>query len=272
MRTWKYAVSYAQVSPITSPLPFCGDLYACMRKAADFGYDAIEFHTRETYAFDFDKIRTVQSECGAGICMLVTGRLFTEGGFSLLDADPVKVQGALAGFRAYIDAAEKLGAGIVIGWAKGNVPPDGDRAEYMSLLAERLRTINDDAKIHGVPVNLEVINHYESNIFNTCQETAEFIMSHKLDNCYIHLDTYHMALEERDPCQAIRAAGSLLGYVHVSDNTRHYPGSGTFDFKKILQALDEAGYTGYVTVECIPDPDRNISAQKAIAHLIACEP
>ena len=81
-----------------------------------------------------------------------------------------------------------------------------------------------------------------------------------------------MNIEEADMCAAIRLCGHRLGYLHVADNTRTYPGSGALDFKAILKALEDIHYTGFVTVECLPQPDRETAAKKAIEHLVACEP
>lgn len=257
---------------MTAPLPLAGDLYENMELAADYGYDAIEFHTRENYSFDYEKLRRMREEGRGAICALVTGRLYTEGGYSLLDEDPAVVEKAMTGMKAYIESAGRLGVDIVLGWAKGNIPPDGDRAEYLSRLAERMSALDTYAAAHNVRILVEVINHYETNIFNTARETLAFFEEHHLNNCYVHLDTYHMGLEECDPYAAIRLCGSRLGYFHVADNSRRYPGSGQFDFRRILATLAEIGYSGYVTVECIPEPDRKTAARKAIEHLKACEP
>ena len=100
----------------------------------------------------------------------------------------------------------------------------------------------------------------------------DFITRHDLDQFFVHLDTFHMNIEEHNPYEAIRKCGKKLGYFHVADNTRRYPGSGQLDFKRILAALYEIDYDGYIAVECIPDPDRETTARKAIEHLIACEP
>lgn len=272
MRTWKYAVSLAESSPMTAPLPLEGNLYENMEKAALYGYDAVEFHTRETFSFDYDKIEQMKAAGKGSICTLVTGRLFTHGHLSLLADDPSVAENAVAGMNVYIDKAHRLGADIVLGWAKGNIPADGDRTEYLRRLAETLKILDTTAGERGVKILIEVINHYETNLFNTAGETLAFLEENHLDNCYIHLDTYHMGMEEGDPYEAIRLCGDRLGYFHVADNSRRYPGSGQFDFQKILATLSEIHYSGYVTVECIPEPDRDTAAQKAIAHLRACEP
>ena len=256
---------------MTSPLPLEGDLYENMEKASTYGYDAIEFHTRETYEFDIERIEQMRKAGKGSICTLATGRIFTQGGMCMLGDTPESVEGAMSGLRMYIDKAAMLGADLVLGWAKGNIPAGADREATMDLLAGRLRDLNDYGKERNVRILVEVINHYETNIFNTAKETMDFFEKYQLDNSFVHLDTYHMNLEEFDPYEAIRLCGDKLGYLHVADNSR-YPGSGQLDFKRILAVLDEIDYTGYVTVECIPYPDRETTAKRAIEHLLKCEP
>ncbi len=272
MRTWKYGVSFAEHTPLTAPLPLEGDLYENMKKARAYGYDAVEFHTRETYVFDYDRICSMRAGGEGDVRILVTGRLCTEGGYSLLDAEESSVCYAIEHLKMYVDKASVLGADIVLGWIKGKVPAGADRDATMAVLAQRLRQINDYGKEKGVKILLEVINRYETNIFNTAKETLDFFHQYRLDNCYVHLDTFHMNIEEADMCAAIRLCGHRLGYLHVADNTRTYPGSGALDFKAILKALEDIHYTGFVTVECLPQPDREAAAKKAIEHLVACEP
>lgn len=264
MKNWKYGVSFAEQSPMTAPLPLAGDLFENMDTAIRLGYDGIEFHTRENAPLDLE--RMANHDCR--IAMLVTGRVFTQGGLSLLDDDPTPCIDAM---KTYLDKAARLGAGIVLGWAKGNVPKDGDRETYLNKLGQQLQILNSYGKQVGAPIVIEVINRYEVNIFNTAKETLDFIEKFGLDNCYVHLDTFHMNIEETDPYEAIRLCGKKLGYFHVADNTRLYPGSGQLDFEKMLSALEEIGYDGWVTVECIPHPDRITAATKALAHLHKCE-
>lgn len=272
MRNWKYGISFAEVSPLTAPLPLAGDLYENMEKAATYGYDAVEFHTLPSFHFEWDRIEHMRQQKKGDICMLVTGRLYTQLHYCLISDDPENVKSAVSGLKEYIDQAQKLGVDIVLGWVKGSVPQGGDRDIYMARLANGLSQLNDYARPRNVRIMIEVINHYETNIFNTAQETLDFICTHALDQCYVHLDTYHMGLEEMDPYEAIHLCGKKLGYFHVADNSRRYPGSGQFDFGRLMQALADIGYDGYVTVECLPEPDRDTAAKKAIDYLKICEP
>lgn len=256
---------------MTAPLPLAGDLYENMEEAARMGYQAVEFHTREDFAFDYERIAELRRRAGVGICMLVTGRLYTQGGLSLLDQNPERAQLCVEGLKRYIDQAALLGSGIVLGWTKGRIQDGEERETALERLAKQLRLLNDYGAEKNVPIAIEVINHYETNLFNTAAETVRYLERYQLNNCFVHLDTYHMNIEEADPYEAIRFCGKRLGYFHVADNSRRYPGSGQLDFRRLLRALREIGYDGWITVECIPDPDRGAAAQKAIRYLRGCE-
>ena len=95
----------------------------------------------------------------------------------------------------------------------------------------------------------------------------EFLEQHELNNCYAHLDAFHMGIDECDPTEAIRRCGKRLGYFHLADNSRRYPGSGCFDFASMLKALEEIGYDGYLSVECLPYPNGEEAAKRALAYM-----
>ena len=272
LKTWKYSISAAEKAPVTAPLPLEGKLQDVLRQAAEMGYSAVEYHSRENARLDFSAIQEAKRRYGVSVSALVTGRLFTQGKCSLLDDAAYVCDRAMEGMRQYIHLASKLETDIVIGWAKGVVPADGDRDEYSRRLADYLSELNELAGEQRVRIFLEVINRYETNLFNTASETEEFIRVNELSNCYVHLDTFHMGIEERDPFEAIRSCGDRLGYFHVADNTRLHPGTGQFDFHKILSELSDLNYRGYVNVECFPSADRRHAAVCALERLRACEP
>ena len=69
------------------------------------------------------------------------------------------------------------------------------------------------------------------------------------DNATVHLDTYHMNIEEPGMAAPIEACGDLLGYVHVGESNRGPLGTGTVDFREALAARDRIGYNGTITFE-----------------------
>lgn len=267
MKQWKYAVSSADTAPSTAPILLQGTVEENLEKAAKLGYDAIEVHTREDAALHYDAIRAAYDRTGVRVSMVITGRLNTEGMCSLVADEPYIVSAAMEGMRQYIDMAQKLEAGIVVGWVKGNVPKGGSREKYLDRLARNLAVLAAYGGERGVPLNLEVINRYEVNIFTTAAETVDFLEKYQLKNCFAHLDSFHMGIDECDPVEAIRLCKGRLGYFHLADNSRRYPGSGQFDFARILHALEEVGYDGYLSVECLPYPNGEEAARKAISYM-----
>ncbi len=267
MDNWKFACSTAKEAPDTAPILLKGDIGQNLVKAAELGYQAIEVHMRETTQLDIPMIRKTMEKTGVRICNIVTGRLNTEGRVNLIDDVPYIESAAMSGMKQYIDLASALDADIIIGWVKGNIPAGGSRSKYMERLANNLKELNNYARNRRVKINLEVINRYEVNIFTTCAEVVEFLDTYQLNNCFIHLDTFHMNIDEADPVEAIRLAGKRLGYFHLADNTRKYLGSGQLDFGKILTALAEINYQGYLSVECLPYPSGEEAAARSISFL-----
>lgn len=267
MRKWKIALSSADEAPATAPILLLGSVEENLEKAASLGYDAIEVHTREDVELDYDSIRAAYERTNARVAMVITGRLNTEGMCSLIADEPYIVSATMDGMRQYIDMAQALEADIVIGWVKGNVPKGGKREKYLDRLAKNLRILAKYAAERKVKLNIEVINRYEVNIFTTADEIMRFLEKYEIENCYAHLDTFHMGIDECDPVKAIRRCKGKLGYFHLADNSREYPGSGQFDFKRIFEALDEIGYDGYLSVECLPRPTGEEAAKRAIDYL-----
>ncbi|MDR0376195.1 MAG: sugar phosphate isomerase/epimerase [Spirochaetaceae bacterium] len=267
----RYALSSAGEAPASAPIVLTGDIYASLRTAAELGYAGIELHLREDDPLDLGRVKAAAAELGVRFSALATGRLCTQGGVNLIDDRPYIVEAALKGMRTYIEQAAALETDLIIGWIKGKVPDGAGRSPYMDRLAVHLKALCAEAAERGVKVFVEVINRYETNIFTTAAETLDFIDSRGILNCFVHLDTFHMNIEETDAIEAIRAAGKRLGYFHVADNTRRYPGSGTLDFIPVLSALKETGYRGFVSVECLPWPDGKTAAERAIGHLKSCE-
>ena len=254
MKKWKYSVSSADDAPSSAPILLKGSICENLKTASELGYQAIEVHTRPDEEFDYEAIRKAEEQYGVKVAMIITGRLNTEGLCSLVDDRPYVTDAAMKGMKDYVDIAEKMKADLVIGWIKGNVPAGGNRKKYIDRLARNLRVLASYAKERDVKLNLEVINHYEVNIFTTADEVMDFLEEYHIDNLYVHLDTFHMGIDECDPVKAIQRCKGKIGYFHLADNSRRYPGTGQFDFKKILNALEAAGTTDTCPWSASPGP------------------
>jgi D-psicose/D-tagatose/L-ribulose 3-epimerase len=110
---------------------------------------------------------------------------------------------------------------------------------------------SEDAEVSaaGERLGIEVVNRYESNLVNTSRQGVEYVEQVGDDQVYVHLDTYHMNIEEPDMFTPVLTAGPKLGYVHIGESHRGYLGSGTVDFDSFFRALAHIGYDGPIVFE-----------------------
>lgn len=113
---------------------------------------------------------------------------------------------------------------------------------------ESMAWLSRSAASNGIPVSLEVVNRYETNVVNTAAEMLALI-DETGEELTVHLDTYHMNIEENGFSEAVEQTAGRLGYVHIGESHRGYLGTGTIDFDQFFQALNRVGYQGAITYE-----------------------
>jgi D-psicose/D-tagatose/L-ribulose 3-epimerase len=214
---------------------------------AEAGYDLIEIPLLDPASVDATDTRRVLDEYGitAG-CSL---GLAPETNVSSEDPDAVA-----AGRRLLNDALEAtsdLGAdylgGVLYGVLGRHEAAVTERGYANAVGA--MRELCDNAAREGVTIGLEVVNRYESNVLNTTEQALTFLDDIGSANATVHLDTYHMNIEESGMAAAIEACGDHLGYFHVGESDRGPLGTGTVDFAEAFAALDRIGYNGTITFE-----------------------
>lgn len=139
-------------------------------------------------------------------------------------------------------------------------------SENLKHSATVLKRLCERAKLLGVTIGLEPCNRYETNLLNTTSATVEFIEKEMggLDNAVVHLDTYHMNIEERYE-DAVSGAGNRAGYLHMGECHRGQLGSGNIDFNRVFAALAQAGYSGPIVFESFSKDIMNAGVISALA-------
>ncbi|NUW43179.1 sugar phosphate isomerase/epimerase family protein [Nonomuraea rhodomycinica] len=127
----------------------------------------------------------------------------------------------------------------------GHPLTEGGRRNVVTVL----RRLAQEAAGEGMTLGLEICNRYETNVVNTARDALRLADDIGEDNVLIHLDTYHMNIEEEDLVRPVHEVGDRLGYVHVGENHRGYLGSGHIDFTAFFHALGDIGYRGPITFE-----------------------
>jgi D-psicose/D-tagatose/L-ribulose 3-epimerase len=131
--------------------------------------------------------------------------------------------------------------------------------ETWALSAAALREVADFAADRDVTLGLEPVNRYETYLVNTCEQALRLKAMIGRPNIRVHLDTYHMNIEEKSFYEATKLAGKDLIHYHLCENDRGIPGTGLVDWDGIFRALGEMKYQGYAALESFVDCTDNMN-------------
>jgi D-psicose/D-tagatose/L-ribulose 3-epimerase len=214
---------------------------------AEAGYDLIEIPLLDPSSVDAADTRKVLEEHGiAAGCSL---GLAPETNVSSEDPDAVAAGRVLLdnALRATVELGADYLGGVLYGVLGRHEAAVTERG-YANAVAA-MQELSEKAAREGVTIGIEVVNRYESNVFNTAEQGLRFLDDIGAPNATLHLDTYHMNIEEPGMAEAIETVGDRLGYFHVGESNRGPLGSGTVDFAETFAALDRIGYDGTITFE-----------------------
>lgn len=223
------------------------DCELAVASAKQAGYDLIEIPALEPSRIDVAHTRDTLERHGM------------KAGLSLglpVDSDVNSEDSASVGrgrefLAGALQIAQGLGAeylgGVLYGSLRKYPEPATLRARENSVAA--IRELARSAAPLGITIGLETVNRYETNLLNTARATLDFIDDVGEDNVVVHLDAYHMNIEEDGYRTPILECGSRLGYFHIGESHRGYLGTGTIDFEEIFDALAAIDYTGPITFE-----------------------
>lgn len=222
-------------------------LERALDKSAEHGYRMIEFAYLRPEKFDLDRLARKAKELDVEI--VVTMGLTADTDVSSEDAATVARGKAV--LSDAVKAVRDIG-GIRLGGILysmhgkyGRMPTEKGWMNSAGAIAATAEV----ARECGVEIVLEIVNRFESNLLNTTAQGLKFLQDTGRDDVYLHLDSFHMNIEEPDPGAAIRLAGDKLTYYHIGENYRGYLGTGTVDFESVFAALVDIGYDRDIVFE-----------------------
>lgn len=217
-----------------------------MAGARDAGYNRIEIPLL-LWDMQTEMTRGLLEEYG----LSMTGNLFLTADTDITSSEASVVS---AGERRLFDGVDIVAAlggdylcGTVYSMLGKYTHPATEQGRASA--AAVLRRVADRAAESGITLGLELCNRYETNLLNTATQALDMIDVIDRPNVKVHLDTYHMGIEETDMVAPVLACGDRLGYVHIGESHRGYLGTGNVDFVGFFRALARIGYTGPVTFE-----------------------
>jgi D-psicose/D-tagatose/L-ribulose 3-epimerase len=147
---------------------------------------------------------------------------------------------------------------------RADAVPASEYKQQWKTVVGHLKTLAKHAQKHGRQVCLEPLNRFETDFINTCDQGLKMIKDVGSPALKLHLDTFHMNIEEKDQGAAIRKAGKALGHFHACGSDRGTPGNDHIDWKPIAAALKAIGYKQDVVIESFTTDVKVIAKAAAI--------
>jgi D-psicose/D-tagatose/L-ribulose 3-epimerase len=169
--------------------------------------------------------------------------------------------------KSLIDIAPILGSNLVAGpiyssVGRAELISEHDKRKQWDLVVDNLNELCDYASVKKIKLAIEPLNRYETDFINTCEQAIQMIKDVGSQSLYVHLDSFHMNLEEKDPGMAIIKAADRLALLHASGSDRGTPGGDQINWDRIFYALDKINYKGDIVIESFT-PDVKVIAKAA---------
>lgn len=226
-----------------------------VRAAAEAGLGQVEFWT--THDKSVDELAAAIQEAAVTVTAFVsepTGRL----------VDPATHAEFLAGIGRSCSMSRRLHARNLI-VVSGDTLPGVDRHEQRAALTHALRSAAPIAADAGLGLLLEPLNtriDHKGYFLDSSDEGLEVIREVDEPSVRLLYDVYHSVVMGEEPSDVLARSGHLVGHVHVADVPgRHGPGSGTIDWRRCLDALSSASYSGAIGLEYVPTRDTESSLE-----------
>jgi len=228
-------------------------LEVTLARLAKYGYESIEI-SGEPEQYKPDEVRPLLEKynlrCWGSVTLMLGER-------NLVSGNEGQRMASVQYTKDCIDLVAALNGTemTIVPATVGKITPDGKPEEEWDWAVAGLKEIYTHSQPLGVRLAIEPLNRFETYFINRGAQAmalAEVVG----DDCGVCLDAFHINIEEQDLYQAIADCGPRLADFHVADNNRMPAGMGHYDWKRVVDALKQAGYDGALTAEFVAPVDR----------------
>jgi D-psicose/D-tagatose/L-ribulose 3-epimerase len=225
-----------------------GDLPAALRSLAEVGYARIVLPPLDPAATDVAALERVLADHAIAPITIAGGQAT---GADVSSEDPEERAAGAALLRSIVDLTAALGGDQMNGVPYGPFgPPSGPTSRAaVERSAREVGAVADYAHERGITMTFEVLNRYETSLMNTAAQAVAYVEMSGSAHLRVHLDTFHMAVEEADIAEAIRLALPVLSYLELGQSGRGMLSTGALDIPEIVRTALDDGYEGRWGVE-----------------------
>jgi len=245
--------------------PFTTKSTSLFSKFKKWGFDTIEIPIEAPEHIDSVKVRKALDKhglvCGSVCACMGPGRDFR--GSAKDQREAMKYCKALIDHMVVLGCPSLIGPVYSVVGKADAVDPKEQKREF-ALVVKNLKVLAAYAEKKGVQICVEPLNRFETDFLNTCEKGLRLIKAVNSPVLKLHLDTFHMNIEEKNQAAAIRKAGKLLGHFHACGSDRGTPGNDHIDWTPIVKALKGIRYKGDVVIESFTTDVKVIARAAAI--------
>jgi D-psicose/D-tagatose/L-ribulose 3-epimerase len=239
-------------------------------KVKAMGFDILELAVENPDLIDVKAVKTILTE--NQLEAIVCGAFGPDR--NLCSSDPAIRENARKYTLWLIEAAAALGSPTVCGpmysaVGKEHLDDPAERQQEWQRAVLGIRELAGVAQETGIKLALEPLNRFETDIINVVDQGLKLIDETGMENVGLHLDSFHMHLEEKDSASAIQRAGHKIFHFHACENDRGVPGTGQVRWTEIAKALKDIDYQGPVVIESFTNEVKEIARAVCIWREIA---
>lgn len=227
-------------------------------RAKELGFEVLDINIAYPEKFPLKAVREEQKK--VGIEIVITTILEKKG--NIISPDPEVRKVGIGLLKKLVDISNTLKSKIFGGvnyaaWDYKTGKPRTEQEWEWSVTA--MKEVAKHAEDTGnITICVEPINRFESHFLNIAEDAIKYCKDVGTKNIKVHLDTYHMNIEEADLVKAFKICGrEYLGYVHTCENNRGIPGTGHVPWVGIFKTIKDIGYDGPLVIESF-DPSMEI--------------
>ncbi len=235
--------------------------------AAEAGLDFVEIPLLRPESVDVAATRALLDRYGIGCtCSLGLPKA------AHLPSAPEKAELFL---ESAVDVAAGLEAPVLCGVLYAHLgtltgrPPEEEELEDVARV---LKNVAQYAAERGVSLGVEAVNRYETYLINLAEQADAMLDRVGEPNVFVHLDTYHMNIEEKGFYDPIVATGPRMQYIHLSESDRGTPGTGNVHWDEVFRGLKAIEYEGYLVMESFAAINEDLAGATALWRDVVGDP
>ncbi len=249
--------------------PFTNERIDLFATFADWAFDTVEIAAEDPLQLDASAIKAALEKHNLR-CISVAAAF---GPDRDLRGTPEQQQTSFQFIKDTIDFTKAVGGELVVGplyssVGRADAVSASDYALQEKTVVGHLQELCKYAAVKQIKLAIEPLNRFETDFINTCEQGLRLIEKVGSDSLYLHLDTFHMNIEEKHLGEAIINAGDRLALLHACGSDRGTPGWDHTNWDDIKQALETINYKGQLVIESFTPEVKMIAKAASIWRTI----